>query len=56
MWINLTDRRGAPQIQTREPIKTIKIASNFTKQPWLEIAKEDTVHIKNMQSIKTNII
>ncbi len=31
-------------------------ASNFTKQPWLEMAKEDIVCIKNMQSNKMNII
>ncbi len=44
------------QLQTREPIKSIRTASNFTKWPWLEMTKEDTVHIKNMQSNKMNII
>ncbi len=43
-------------IQTREPIKNIRIASNFTKRPWLEMAKEDIVHIKNMQNNKMNIM
>ncbi len=43
----LIGRRGALQIQTRELIKSIRIL-NFTKRPWLEMTKEDTVHIKNM--------
>ncbi len=43
-------------IWTREPIKTIRIASDFTKQPWLEMEKEDIVHVKNMQSNKIIII
>ncbi len=49
-------RRGALQIQTREPIKSIRTASNFTKRPWLEMVKEKIVHNKNMQSNKMNII
>ncbi len=32
------------------------MASNFTKRPWLEMTEEDTVHIKNMQSNRINII
>ncbi len=44
------------QIQTREPIKSIRITSNFTKGPCLEVAKDDIVLIKNMQSNKMNII
>ncbi len=53
---NLIGRRGALQIQTRKPIKSIRIASNFTNQSWLEVAKEGTVHIKNMQGNKMNTI
>ncbi len=41
------------QIQTREPIKSLRAASNFTELPWLEMTKEI---IKNMQSNKMNII
>ncbi len=48
-------RRGALQIQTWEPIKSIRTASNFTEQLWLDMTKEDMVHIKNMQSNKMNI-
>ncbi len=55
MWIDLMGRCEALQIQAREPIKSIRTASNFIKQPWLEMTK-DTVHIKNMQSNKMNII
>ncbi len=44
------------EIPTREPIKSIRIASNFTKWPWLEMAKEDIVHYKNMPSNKMSII
>ncbi len=40
----------------QESIGRIRIASNFTKWPWLEMAKEDIVHIKNMQSNKRNTI
>ncbi len=43
---------GALQIQIREPIKSIEMASHFTKRPWLEMAREDIVHNKNMQSNK----
>ncbi len=43
------------QIQTREPIKSIGMASNFKKQPWLALAKEDIVHVKNMQSNNMSI-
>ncbi len=49
---SVNDRHGALQIQTREPIKSIRITLTFAKGPWLEMAKEDTVHIKNMQSNK----
>ncbi len=52
----INGRHAALQIQTREPIKSIRAASNFTKQPWLEMTKENIVHIKNMQSNKINII
>ncbi len=55
MWTDLIGRRRALQIQ-REPIKSIKIALNFTKQPCGEIAKEGIMHIKNMQSNKMKII
>ena len=44
------------QIQTGEPIESIRIASNFTKRLWLEMAKEDIVPIKNMQCNKMNVI
>ncbi len=53
---SVNGRCGAGKIQTREPIKSIRISSNFTEQPWLEMAKEGIVLIKNMQSNKTNII
>ncbi len=56
MWVELIGRCGELQIQTREPIKNIRIASSFTTQPWLETEKEDILHIKNMQSNKMNII
>ncbi len=56
MWIDLIGKRGPQQNQTWEPIKSISMASNFTEQPWLEIAKEGIVHFKNMQSNKMNII
>ncbi len=49
-------RHGALQSPTRELIKSIRAASNFTKRPRLEMAKEDTVLINNMQSNKMNII
>ncbi len=45
----------ALQIQTREPIKNLRAASDFSERPRLEITK-DTVHIKNMQSNKVNMI
>ncbi len=45
----------ALQIQTREPIKSIRIESNFTKQPWLEMTEENIVYVRNMQSNKVNI-
>ncbi len=32
----------------REPIKSIRLALNLIKQPWLEMTKEDTVYIKNI--------
>ncbi len=32
-------RRGTLQIQTGEPIKSIRIASNFIERPWSEIAE-----------------
>ncbi len=32
-------RRGALQIQTKEPIKMIRVAPNFTNQHGLELAK-----------------
>ncbi len=47
MGVDLTGRREELQIQIREPIKSIRIASNFTKWPRLEMAKEDIVHIKH---------
>ncbi len=53
---SVNGRRGALQIQTGEPIRSFRAASNFTKRPWLEMVKEDTVHVKNMQSNKINII
>ncbi len=31
-------------------------SSDFTERPWLEMTKEDIVHIKNMQNSKMNII
>ncbi len=51
-----SSRRMVLQIQTREPIKHIRIAKIFAKRPWLEMAKEGIVHIKNMQINKMNII
>ncbi len=56
MFKSDSGRRGAQQIQTREPIKSIRIASNFVKSPWRETTKDGIVHIKNMQSNKMNII
>ncbi len=53
---SVNGRRGALQMQTREPIKSIRTASNFTTRLWLNMAKENIVHIKNMQSNKMNII
>ncbi len=47
MWIDLFGRHGALQIQTRDPIKSIRIASNYTKWPPLE--KEGIVHIKHQK-------
>ncbi len=44
------------QIQTREPIESIRTASNFTERPSLEMTTEGIVHIKNMQSNRVNII
>ncbi len=44
------------KLKTREPIKSVRIASNFTKPPWLERVKEGIMHIKNMQSNKMNMI
>ncbi len=44
------------QIQTRETITGIRISSNFIKQPRLEMAKKDIMHIKNTQNNKTKII
>ncbi len=52
---SVNSRRGALQIQTRESNKSIRITSNFTKRPRLEMTK-DTVHIQNMQNSKMNII
>ncbi len=52
---SINGRCGPLQIQTREPIKNIWTASKFSKWLWLEMAKEDIVHIKNMQSNKVNI-
>ncbi len=40
------------QIQTRESIKSIRAASNFTKRPWLEKTTEDIVPIKKMNIIQ----
>ncbi len=45
-------RHRTLQIQTREPVKSVRTASNFSKRPWLEIAKEDTVHIKKINIIQ----
>ncbi len=53
---SVNGRREALQIQTREPIKSIRITSDPTKRPQLEMTKEDTVHNKNMQSNEMNII
>ncbi len=39
---SVNGRRGTLHIQTRELIKSIRIASNFLKQSQLEKAKEDT--------------
>ncbi len=50
--VSVEGRCDALQIQIKEPIKSIRIASNFAKWPWLEMAKEDIVHIKNMRSNK----
>ncbi len=53
---SVNGRCGRLQIQKREPIKSIRIASDFTKQPWLEMANEGIVYIKNIQNNKMNII
>ncbi len=55
-WGSFNGRRGRLQVQIREPIKSIRMASNFPNQPWQETAKENIVHIKNKQSNKINII
>ncbi len=55
MWTDLIGN-VVPCKFKREPIKSIRIASIFTKQPWLLMAKENIVHIKNMQDNKMNII
>ncbi len=46
-------RSAALQIQTKEPIKSIRTASNSTERP-LEMVKEDIVHIKHMERNKMN--
>ncbi len=49
---SVNGRRGTLQVQTREPIKSIRIASDFTKSLWLEKAKEDimtTIQFKIIQ-------
>ncbi len=53
---SVNGRRGTLQIQTRESIKRIRRASNFTKRTRLKMAREDIVHMKNMPSNKMNII
>ncbi len=40
-------RQGALQIQIRKPIKSIRIASNFAKRPWLEMKKRHCAHQKH---------
>ncbi len=52
---SVNDRCEALQIQTRDPIKSIRRASNFTKWPGLEMVKEDTAH-QNTQSNNMNIV
>ncbi len=47
---SVNGRHVALQIQTREPIKSIRTASNFTKQPRLEMTKEDIAHIKTCKA------
>ncbi len=47
---SVNGRRSALRIQTGEQIKSIRITSNFTKQPRVGMAEE------NMQNNKMNII
>ncbi len=47
---SVNGRREVLETETKEPIKSIKIASNFTKRQ--EMAKEDTVHIKTCKATK----
>ncbi len=45
-------RGGAMQIQTKEQIESIRIASNLATRPWLEMAKEGIVHIRTCKATK----
>ncbi len=49
---SVNGRRGALQFQTRELMKSIRIAKKFAKSLWLEMLKGGIAHIKNMQSNK----
>ncbi len=53
---SVNGKHVALQIQTREPIKSIRIASNFTKWSWLEMTNEDIVYIKTCKTTKWILI
>ncbi len=52
---SVNSKCGLVQNKTREPIKSNRTASNFTKRPRLEMAKEDTAHIKSIKNNKISI-
>ncbi len=49
---SVNGRRWALQIQTTEPMKSIRTASNFTERPRLEMTKEGTVYVKSCKATK----
>ncbi len=49
---SVNNRCESLQIQTRESIKSIRTASNFTKQLWQEMTNEDIVLIKTCKATK----
>ncbi len=47
---------GHCKFKQENQMKSIGIASNFTKWPWLEMTIEGIVHIKTYKATKLNII